>query len=73
MLWNNRVFIRMFAAYSLSTLGDWFDFIAVTMLLGYVCQADPMLMALLPLVYAGPGLVLGQVAGFLPTGGTSCA
>jgi MFS family permease len=65
LLWNNRVFVRMFAAYSLSTLGDWFDFIAVTMLLGYVWQADPMLMALLPLVYAGPGLVLGQVAGFL--------
>ncbi|NGQ96672.1 MFS transporter [Brevibacillus sp. SYP-B805] len=63
MLWKNRVFVRLFAAYGLSTLGDWFDFIAVSVLLGFHWQADPMTMALLPLMYAGPGMVLGQLAG----------
>jgi predicted MFS family arabinose efflux permease len=63
MLWNNRVFVRMFAAYGLSTLGDWFDMIAVSVLIGYVWKAEPMTIALLPLMYAGPGIMLGQIAG----------
>lgn len=50
MIWKNRVFTKMFAAYGLSTLGAWFDFIAVAILLGFVWQADPMTMALLPIM-----------------------
>jgi len=65
MLWKNGLFVRMFAAYGLSTLGDWFDFIAVSILLGYVWRADPLTLALLPLMYGGPALLLGQVAGLL--------
>ncbi len=65
MLWKNRIFMKMFAAYGLSTLGDWFDFIAVSILLGYVWKAEPMTLALLPLMYAGPGILLGQFAGIL--------
>jgi len=65
MLWKHRVFRKLFAAYGLSTLGDWFDFIAVSILLGFVWKADPMTIALLPLVYAGPGILFGQLAGIL--------
>jgi predicted MFS family arabinose efflux permease len=63
MLWKNRTFMRMFTAYGLSTLGDWFDFIAVSILLGFVWKAEPMTIALLPLMYAGPGILFGQFAG----------
>jgi predicted MFS family arabinose efflux permease len=65
MLWKNRIFMKMFASYGLSTLGDWFDFIAVSILLGFVWRADPMTIAMLPLMYAGPGILFGQVAGIL--------
>lgn len=65
MLRENKTFRILFFAYGLSTLGDWFDFIAVSILLGFVWQADPMTMALLPIAYAAPGIVLGQVAGVL--------
>ncbi|MEJ8546329.1 MFS transporter [Brevibacillus borstelensis] len=63
MLLKHRVFAKMFAAYGLSTLGDWFDFIALSMLLGYVWKAEPMTLALLPLAYALPSVLLSQFAG----------
>lgn len=63
MLWQNRTFARMFVAYGLSTLGSWFDFIAISILLGYVWQADAMTIAFLPVVYFGPAILLAQVAG----------
>lgn len=65
MLRKNKTFRKLFLAYGLTTLGDWFDFIAVTILLGFVWQADPMTMALLPIAYAAPRIVLGQFAGVL--------
>lgn len=65
MLWKNQVFMKMFAAYGLATLGTWFDFIAVSVLLAYVWHVDPMTMAFLVLAYFGPGIFLGQIAGIL--------
>ncbi|RNB83052.1 MFS transporter [Brevibacillus nitrificans] len=65
MLRENKTFRILFFAYGLSTLGDWFDFIAVSILLGFVWKADPMTMALLPIAYAVPGILLGQFAGVL--------
>lgn len=62
-LLRNRVFAKMFAAYGLSTLGDWFDFIALSMLLGYVWKAEPMMLALVPLAYALPSVLFSQFAG----------
>lgn len=65
MLWKNRVFMKMFFAYGLATLGGWFDFVAVAILFGFVWQADAMTIALLPIMYAGPGILFGQIAGIL--------
>lgn len=65
MLKKNKAFRMLFFAYGLSTLGDWFDFIAVSIMLGYFWHADPMTMALLPIAYAAPGILLGQFAGVL--------
>ncbi|MFD2369138.1 MFS transporter [Brevibacillus sp. GCM10020057] len=65
MLRENKTFRVLFFAYGLSTLGDWFDFIAVSILLGFVWKADPMTMALLPIAYAAPGIAFGQLAGVL--------
>ncbi|UFJ41217.1 MFS transporter [Brevibacillus humidisoli] len=64
-LWSNRVFARMFVSYSLSTFGDWFDFVAMMILFGYVWQADPIMMSLVPVAYAIPGILAGQHAGVL--------
>jgi len=63
MLANNRSFRKLFAAYGLAAFGDYFDFMAVSILLGFVWKADAMTIALLPLAYAVPGILLGQFAG----------
>lgn len=55
----------LFFSYGLSTLGDWFDFIAISILLGFVWKVDPMTMAFLPIAYAAPGILLSQFAGVL--------
>ncbi|QRG68433.1 MFS transporter [Brevibacillus choshinensis] len=65
MLRENKTFRILFFSYGLSTLGDWFDFIAVSIMLAFVWKADPMTMALLPIAYAAPGIALGQFAGVL--------
>jgi MFS family permease len=65
MLWKNKPFQRLFLSYSFSTMGDWFDMMAITVLISYVWNSDPMILALVPLTFAVPGLLFGQVAGVL--------
>ncbi|RIX52128.1 MFS transporter [Paenibacillus nanensis] len=63
MLRKNRSFAKIFAAYGLSAFGDYFDFMAVSILLGFVWKADAMTIALYPLCFALPGILFGQLAG----------
>ncbi|MFD0590272.1 MFS transporter [Paenibacillus sp. GCM10027627] len=63
MLRKNRSFAKMFAAYGLSAFGDYFDFMAIAILLGFVWKADAMTMALVPLSFAIPGILFSQMAG----------
>ncbi|MCK9860254.1 MFS transporter [Paenibacillus sp. ATY16] len=63
MLRKNRSFAKMFAAYGLSAFGDYFDFMAVMILLGFIWKADAMTIALLPLCFAVPGIAFSQLAG----------
>jgi predicted MFS family arabinose efflux permease len=65
MLKKNRSFAKMFTAYGLSAFGDYFDFMAVTILLGFVWKADAMTIALFPLCFALPSILFGQLAGIL--------
>lgn len=62
-IWRNSTFVRMFVAYSLSMMGQWFDAIAMVILFNYIWQADPMLVSLIPVAYAIPHVVFGQMAG----------
>ncbi|UOQ45624.1 MFS transporter [Halobacillus salinarum] len=62
-LWKNRKFIKFFGANACSNLGNWFDFIAVLILFRYTWKADPLLIALIPVMYAVPSMFLGQLAG----------
>ncbi|WP_167449419.1 MFS transporter [Halobacillus trueperi] len=61
--WRNRNFVTFFSANALSNLGNWFDFVAVLILFRYTWQADPLLIALIPVMYAIPSILLGQFAG----------
>lgn len=65
MLRRNHSFAKMFAAYGLSAFGDYFDLIAISILMGFVWKADAMTVALLPLSFAVPGMLFGQWAGIL--------
>jgi predicted MFS family arabinose efflux permease len=64
-IWENRSFSKIYTAFALSTLGDWLDGIAIMLLFGYVWNEGAMVMALIPLAYAVPGIFLGQVSGIL--------
>ncbi|MGD0034007.1 MFS transporter [Paenibacillus illinoisensis] len=64
-LWTNFRFMRMFIAYALATFGDWFDALAIQILVAYRWGADPLIIALIPVCMAVPGILLGSVAGTL--------
>ncbi|MDY8022438.1 MFS transporter [Paenibacillus polymyxa] len=64
-IWRNGRFRRMFAAHTAASFGDWFDAIAIQVLVAYRWEADPMIIALIPVVMALPGLLLGSIAGTL--------
>lgn len=65
MLRKNRSFAKMFIAYGLSAFGDYFDFMAVSILLGFIWKADAMTIALIPLSFAVPSILFSQLAGIL--------
>ncbi|RNB81002.1 MFS transporter [Brevibacillus fluminis] len=65
MLWKNRSFLKMFTAYGLSAFGDYFDFIAISILLGFVWKADAMMVSLVPLAFAIPSILFSQLAGIM--------
>lgn len=62
-LLRHPVFGRTFAAYGISVFGDWFDVIAIQVLIGYRWQASPLEIALVPVCMALPGMLLGTAAG----------
>ena len=62
-IWRNSNFIKFFSANTLANLGNWFDFVGVLILFRYTWNADPMLIALIPIMYAIPSILLGQFAG----------
>ncbi|MGG6311912.1 MFS transporter [Paenibacillus macerans] len=61
----NRSFRHIFAAYALATFGDWFDALAIQVLVAYRWGADPLLLALIPVSMALPAVLLGSFAGTL--------
>ncbi|MEC0126444.1 MFS transporter [Paenibacillus pabuli] len=64
-IWTNIRFMRMFIAYALATFGDWFDALAIQVMVAYRWGADPLIIALIPVCMAVPGILLGSVAGAL--------
>lgn len=64
-IWRDKNFISFFSANALSNFGNWFDFIAVLILFRYTWKADPMLIAIIPVMYAIPSILLGQFAGVI--------
>lgn len=64
-LWRNRVFVRMFSAFSISIFGFYLDIIAIFVLVGYTWKADPVLVGLIPVTYALPMILFSSWAGTL--------
>ncbi|WP_167553134.1 MFS transporter [Evansella clarkii] len=64
-IWQNKIFMKLFASYSVSMLGHWFDMVAIIILFSYVWQASPLVIALIPVAYALPQVLLSQFAGVL--------
>lgn len=64
-VWKNHTFRKLFSAYGISSFGGWFDYIAIMAIVTFEWKSSPLLIALLPISYALPGILLGQVAGVL--------
>ncbi|MBA9086076.1 MFS family permease [Fontibacillus solani] len=62
-LLRNKVYMRVYGAYTAAAFGDWFDILAIQVLVGYRWQASPLMLALLPIANALPSILLGSVAG----------
>ena len=58
-VWTNRIYAKMFTAYAISSFGEWFDAFAIQVLVAYRWQADPIMIALIPVMMALPGILLG--------------
>ncbi|MEK5252909.1 MFS transporter [Paenibacillus sp. FSL F4-0125] len=62
-LLKNKVYMRVYSAFATATFGDWFDTLAIQVLVGYRWQASPLMLALIPVSIALPGILLGSFAG----------
>ncbi|MCK8485734.1 MFS transporter [Paenibacillus sp. MBLB2552] len=62
-LLRNKIFTRIYAAYTAATFGDWFDMLAIQVLVGYRWEAGPLMLALIPVTNALPSVLLGSLAG----------
>ncbi|MFX3635974.1 MAG: MFS transporter [Candidatus Pristimantibacillus sp.] len=62
-LLSNRKFRLLFSSYFLASFGDWFDMLAIQVLVAYRWGVDPLMIALIPTVMALPGVLLGSFAG----------
>lgn len=64
-VWANRTYSKMFAAYAMASFGEWFDAFAIEILVAYRWHADPFMIALIPVMMALPGILLGSFAGVI--------
>jgi MFS transporter, DHA3 family, macrolide efflux protein len=64
-IWKNKNYVKFFIANSLSSFGDMFDIIAMLMLFTYTWNVEPFLIALIPITYAVPSIVLSQFSGVI--------
>ena len=62
-LLRNKIYMRVYSAFAAASFGDWFDMLAIQVLVGYRWQADPLMLALIPVANALPSILLGSVAG----------
>lgn len=64
-VWRNRIFTRMYSAYAISSFGDWFDAFAIEILVAFRWRVDPIMIALIPVMLALPGILFGSFAGVI--------
>ncbi|MEK3795682.1 MFS transporter [Paenibacillus sp. FSL R7-0204] len=62
-LLHNKTYMRVYSAFATASFGDWFDALAIQVLVGYRWQAGPLMLALIPVALALPSILLGSIAG----------
>ena len=62
-LWDNQLFMRVFSSYSISVFGRWFDMVAIMILFSFIWETSPLVIALIPVMYALPHALLSQFSG----------
>lgn len=64
-LLKNQTFSKVFIVYMLTAFGDWFDALAIQVIVGYRWGVSPLMLALIPIAIALPGVLLSSVAGVI--------
>lgn len=62
-LLHNKTYMRVYSAFATASFGDWFDALAIQVLVGYRWQAGPLMLALIPVALALPSILFGSIAG----------
>ncbi|MBY0014382.1 MFS transporter [Paenibacillus typhae] len=62
-LLHNKVYVRVYSAFATASFGDWFDSLAIQVLVGYRWQVSPLMLAMIPVAIALPSILLGSMAG----------
>lgn len=64
-IWDVPGYKKLFSSYSISIIGQWFDMVALMVVFGYIWDAHPFMLALIPVAYGAPQALLSQFAGVL--------
>ncbi|WP_163970227.1 MFS transporter [Oceanobacillus halotolerans] len=64
-IWKNKAFLKLFSSYSISVMGQFFDMIAIILLFTYTWESEPLLISLIPIMYALPSALFSQFIGII--------
>jgi MFS family permease len=62
-IWRNSTFVKLFTAFSIGNIGDWFDLFAMQIIFVYLWHVTPMTLSLLVIAYFAPILLLSKISG----------
>lgn len=64
-IWKNKQYTKFFCSFTLSNIGDWFDFFALQIIFAHQFMASPMVLSSLLVIYMAPMAFLGMFSGII--------
>ncbi len=64
-IWKNANFLKLLISFTITNVGDWFDFYALQIIFSYQWNASALELSYLFIAYLAPSLIFSQFAGIL--------